>query len=213
MIIITGQACKVHHGIARKSATSPADSVVVAPKDTVKPVAVRIDTPKPLPPVVDSATIWLGMVQPIWKNSLVFNTFGAKAKVHYESGDNSQDFTASFRVRKDSCIWVTITALGGMVQAARVLITPDSVFMINYLDKEISALPLSDVAKVLPVQVDFTSLQNLILGQPPRNGRIDKVNREVRYRLPAAHQLQYSGLLPGPFADQNKERGWPHRYY
>ena len=135
-------------------------------QDSVKPVAV-----------VDSGKVWAEMLKPLWKQRMAYHTFSGKAKVHYEAGENSQDFTANFRVRKDSVIWLTITAMGGMVQAARVLITADSILMINYLDKEVIAIPLSEAAKVLPVKVDYLSLQNLIMGEPPRDGAITRATK------------------------------------
>ncbi|MBC7552653.1 MAG: DUF4292 domain-containing protein [Taibaiella sp.] len=118
----------------------------------------------------------LTIVKPVWERRLSYNTFGAKAKVNFEGPEEKQEFTASIRLRKDSAIWVDITALGGMVHAARVLITPDSMLMINYLQKEFSKISLGDIAKILPVQVDFPTLQNLITGDPPRNGTISAVS-------------------------------------
>jgi hypothetical protein len=117
----------------------------------------------------------IAMVTPVWNSRLNYRTFSGKAKVHFEGKEESQDFTAGIRVKKDSCIWVDITALGGMVHAARILITTDSFFMLNYLQKEYSKIALTDVAKVLPTQVDFNSLQNVITGEPLRNGIITDV--------------------------------------
>src|SRR6185437_3143320 len=87
-----------------------------------------------------------------------------KAKMNFEGPDMKQEFTANVRIRKDSIIWVAITALGGLVQVARVDITPDSIFIINYLQKEVTKMPLSQAAKLLPTPVDFSSLQNFIVG-------------------------------------------------
>ena len=108
----------------------------------------------------------------VWNKRMIYNTFSGKAKIHFEGREESQEFTANFRIRKDSVIWITITAMGGMVQAARILVTNDSFIMVNYLQKEVTKLPLSQAAKVLPSKVDFFSLQNLIIGEPLRNGKI-----------------------------------------
>jgi hypothetical protein len=84
--------------------------------------------------------------------------------MHYEGKDQSNDFTASFRLKKDSVIWVSVTALGGMVSVARAYITPDSIRLINYLQKEVYLMPMSKASELLPATVDFAALQNLIVG-------------------------------------------------
>ena len=74
--------------------------------------------------------------------------------------------------------------MGGMVQAARVFITPDSFRMINYLEKEVISLSLRDVGKILPTSIDFASLQNLILGEPLRSGVIyDAINGQGTWSI------------------------------
>ncbi len=150
-------------------------------KTSVTSAIVTDTLHKVVAPVVDSEKIWEAVLGPVWQQRLAFRTFSGKAKIHYEAGENSQDFTANFRVRKDSLIWVTITAMGGMVQAARLQITPDSLQMINYLDKETTVMPITDVARLLPAAVDFQALQNLILGQPPRDGKIARAGRDGEY--------------------------------
>ena len=93
-----------------------------------------------------------------------FQTFSGKAKMHYEGGGDKQEFTTHFRIKKDSVIWASITAVGGIVQVARLFITQDSFKMVNYLDKEAMILSIDDAEKILPARVDFTTLQNLIMG-------------------------------------------------
>lgn len=152
---------------ARRNAPPP------LPGDTLTP-PVTPAPPTPPSPKADSAGIarlFIDSLQPLWRNRLVYRTFSGKAKVHFEGPDNNLDFTAHFRIRKDSVIWVNVTALGG-IQFARMLITPDSFFMTNTTQKEATVLPLSAAAKVLPSKVDFSSLQNLILGEPLREGTI-----------------------------------------
>src|SRR3569833_85910 len=90
--------------------------------------------------------------------------------MHYASGDQKQEFVSHIRIRKDSVIWINVSAVGGMIQVARVFISPDSIFLVNYLLKEAHVLPIKDVSKLLPVSVDFKTLQNLIIGNALRNG-------------------------------------------
>jgi hypothetical protein len=111
-------------------------------------------------------------VAPLWAKRLAYKTFSGKAKVNYKGPGTSQEFTANFRIKKDSVIWIMITGLGGLVPVARIYITPDSFFMVNMLQREATRMPLKDAAKLLPAPVEFSSLQNLIVGEPLRDGKI-----------------------------------------
>jgi len=126
--------------------------------DTVTSDTVAVDLPnKPTQDLIAALT-------PVWKAEQGFSTFNGKAKMHYEGRGQRQEFTTVFRVKRNEAIWASITALGGIVQVARVLITNDSFKLINYLEKEVTIMALSDASKVLPAPADFNTLQNLILG-------------------------------------------------
>lgn len=103
-------------------------------------------------------------LSPLWLNKIEYTTFSGKAKMTYEGKGQSNDFTANFRMRKDSVVWVSITAVGGIVSVAKALITPDSIKAVNYLQKEAYLMKLSDASKVLPAAVDFATLQRFIIG-------------------------------------------------
>jgi hypothetical protein len=101
----------------------------------------------------------------IWQKRILFNTFTAKAKMHYESGDKNLDFVANIRMKKDSIIWVSVT-VAGIVQVARAVITPDSFKAVLYTEKEAYQGLISNANKILPEGLDFYSLQNLLVGNP-----------------------------------------------
>ncbi|MDR3679453.1 MAG: DUF4292 domain-containing protein [Flavipsychrobacter sp.] len=101
----------------------------------------------------------------IWHRPVAYNTFDGKAKMHYEGNGSGQEFTANFRIKKDSVIWVAVSALGGMISVARAYITPDSIKVINYISKEVILMPINQANRLLPAPVDFSILQNLITGQ------------------------------------------------
>ena len=106
----------------------------------------------------------LKVLMPLWNYETEFNTFSGKAKIDFEGNGQKQDLIAHIRVRKDSLIWASVSAMGGVIQVARVLITPDTIKMVNYLDRKAIVLPMSDAQKLLPAKADFTTLQHLILG-------------------------------------------------
>lgn len=52
------------------------------------------------------------------------------------SGDNHAEFTGQLRMKKDEIVWLRVASLG--VEVARIQITPDSVYIVNRIDKEIT---------------------------------------------------------------------------
>ncbi len=117
------------------------------------------------PVISNEKKMLMAQVMPLWQQQFSYSTFSGKARMHYEEKDNQNDFTAHIRIKKDSVIWINITALGGMVPVARILITVDSIKMINQIDREVMLLPLSQATRLLPVPADFSTLQNFIVGQ------------------------------------------------
>jgi hypothetical protein len=157
-----------------KKANNKAGQKVISGSDTVQKLSIDpvapVGTGVPVPTAGNAAL--MNEVAPIWSRRMAFHTFSGKAKVGFEGPNNSVDFSANFRILKDSVIWAHISALGGIVSVARILITPDSFFLINYQQKEITRLHLRDAGKILPVAVKFTQLQSLFTGDPLSEGTL-----------------------------------------
>src|SRR5215217_2150819 len=114
----------------------------------------------------DSIKFIQNVYQALDKNRIDFETFSAKVKVDFEGSDGKKnDFNAFIRLRKDSVLWVSINALLG-IEAFRILITPDSVKMLNKLDKVAQVRSLSYLQEVTQLPFDFYTLQELIVGNP-----------------------------------------------
>lgn len=146
----------------RKSMTPIGDSLSVAGLIPVMDSSVIIgDSLGIAKKVADSLLI--ESLLPLWNKQLVYTTFSGKARVHYEGKDQEQDFAASIRMERGKKIWVSITALG-LVEVARLQITPDTIILINRLKKEVTILPFSEAGKLLPLSVDFLTLQGLLIG-------------------------------------------------
>ena len=171
LVICSGLAsCSFHRLAAGKKAKSydstamhsTAMHAILPQPDTII-AAVAPDTS-------DIAKELVQQLTPVWEARINYKTFSGKAKVHFTGPDNDKEFTAHFRVRKDSVIWVNVTF--DAIPVARLLITQDSFFLLNTINKEITRIPLNQAAKILPTKVDFTSLQNLVTGEPLRGGKI-----------------------------------------
>src|SRR5579862_9056359 len=113
--------------------TKKIQKIITAPPhlDTVQLAPVVSEDPK-----ADSIRFMRNAYQKIQRNRIDFRTFSAKIKVHYQASDGKDnDFTAYVHILKDSIIWVRISATIIELEAFRLLITPDSVKLINNMDK------------------------------------------------------------------------------
>jgi hypothetical protein len=114
----------------------------------------------------DSAGFIKNVVTHVDGNYIDFNTFSAKIKVDYRGGDGkSNDFNAFLRMRKDSVMWISINAALG-IEAFRIMITPDSVKVLNKLDKIAQFRSLGYLQEVTQLPIDFHTLQDIIIGNP-----------------------------------------------
>ena len=106
------------------------------------------------------------MLARIKAHHINFTTFSSKLKLDYDNDQGkSMNLTANIRIKKDSAIWISVSApIVGEV--ARALITPDSLKAINKFDKKLYLRKLSDAKELLNIPFDFNTLQDLIVGNP-----------------------------------------------
>lgn len=92
-----------------------------------------------------------------------FNTFTAKAKTTLNLNNDSHDFTLNIRISNNKEIWASVTALLG-IEAARAVITPDSIMVINRLQGVYIKKPFNFIYKYTNREVDYDMLQALFTG-------------------------------------------------
>jgi hypothetical protein len=102
----------------------------------------------------------------IRSNTIDCQTFSAKMKVHYEGSDGKDyEFNAFIRLQKDKMIWISINAVLG-IEAFRALITPDSVKVLNKLDKVYQLRSVNYIQEMSHLPFDFKTMQSILLGNP-----------------------------------------------
>jgi hypothetical protein len=132
-------------------------------KDTAQVIEVPENT---VNKAVDSIAFIKTVYSAIQKNRIDFKTFNAKVKVNFEGSDGkNSDFNAFLRIRKDSVIWVSIIAALG-IEAFKVMITPDSVKVLDKLDKVVKLRSVSYLQELANIPLTFKDLQDIIIGNP-----------------------------------------------
>lgn len=94
---------------------------------------------------------------------LNFDYLVMKSKVSFKTKDNSTNFTANIRIKKDSIIWLSATP-GMGIEVLRAIVTNDSVKVINRLENKYDTYSLTYIKETLGIELSYNSLQNLIVG-------------------------------------------------
>ncbi|HEX2606901.1 MAG TPA: DUF4292 domain-containing protein [Flavisolibacter sp.] len=114
----------------------------------------------------DTAQLIRTALQKIEANRIGYNTFNGKVNVDYSSADGKKyDVNVILRMRKDSAIWMSANAILG-IEAMRVLITKDSIKVINKLEKTYTARSIDYIQEVTSLPLTLNTLQDLIIGNP-----------------------------------------------
>ncbi|HEX6915782.1 MAG TPA: DUF4292 domain-containing protein [Chitinophagaceae bacterium] len=116
-------------------------------------------------PAVDSAKLKAEIMDKVNHRRIDFNTFSAKVKVEYESKEQNDGGTAHIRLEKDRMLWVSLTGMLG-VEGYRMIVTPDSVTLMNKLDKTVQYRTIEYLQELTDIPFDFATLQDLIVGNP-----------------------------------------------
>ncbi len=89
------------------------------------------------------------------------NSLSARAQIFAEGQGQSVNANANIIWIRDSILWVNVKKLG--VEAARMLVTRDSVYLLNRLDKTYSVKGLESLQRQYSLPAGFPLLQNAIL--------------------------------------------------
>lgn len=107
------------------------------------------------------------ILKTIENDRIRFTTFSSKIKVEYEDSKGKQpDFNAFIRLYSDSVLWVSINATFLSIEAFRILITKDSITIVNKLDKVVEYHPFNYIEEITHIPLTFSTLQDIIVGNP-----------------------------------------------
>lgn len=101
-------------------------------------------------------------------SNLDFRTFSGKAKASLGVNEDSKDVNLNIRIAKDHKIWISVTAILG-VEVARILITPDSVQIMNKLYGEYINKPFSYIHRYTNNNLTFGNIQDILMGNVSAN--------------------------------------------
>jgi len=98
---------------------------------------------------------------------LDFDYFDARSKVRFVEGDRQVNGYARIRIRKDSLIWFSVSPPVGL-EVTRALITPDTIWILNRLDKEFYIFNYKEISRYFNFDINFQLIQSMVLGNLPK---------------------------------------------
>lgn len=134
-------------------------SKAIAPRDSTKIVQVKS--------VADSLLLVNTTKTNLKKSRIDFKTFSAKIKLDIETSKGKKpDLITNVRMIKDSAIWISISASFLNVEVFRVLITKDSVILVDKLEREVHYRSIDYLQEITEIPFDYFTLQDLLVGNP-----------------------------------------------
>ncbi|RIJ43139.1 DUF4292 domain-containing protein [Pontibacter oryzae] len=126
------------------------------------------------PTTASTATETIGTVK---INNLDFNYLSSKGQVTVNDKNDNLSSGVSIRMRKDSVIWVSVQP-GLGIEAARMMLTQDSVYFMNRLKKEYAATDYRFLRNKFQVDVSFDVVQAILLGNYQSQGAEKVIHAE-----------------------------------
>ncbi len=92
-----------------------------------------------------------------------YNTLEEQFQLKIQSPDLNHTLSGTLRVKTDSIMWLQVKAMG--IEVARAKFTTDSVFIVVKLKNQYFKGDYSKVRNMIPVAVDFNTLQDIFLNR------------------------------------------------
>ncbi|MDX5421528.1 MAG: DUF4292 domain-containing protein [Hymenobacteraceae bacterium] len=134
-------------------------------------------------------------------NNLDFNYLSSRGQFTMNDKNDNLSSGISLRMKKDSVIWISV--LPGLgIEAARMKLTQDSVYMMNRLRKEYVATDYKFLRSKLNIDVNFEVVQAIILGNYQARGAEKVIDEQEMQHV---QQLRENLLFDYFIAERNNK--------
>ena len=108
-----------------------------------------------------------------------FDYLSTRTKFKYKNGNDKTKATARMRIKKDSLIWFSLTP-GVGVEAARGIISKDSLILMDRINKEAYYFSFDSLSKKFDSDFSYDLFQSVLIGDLPfAQSRGDEVEENV----------------------------------
>jgi hypothetical protein len=100
--------------------------------------------------------------QQLLRNDFIFSEMSMNGGITVNMNDQRLSSPVSLKIQKDQQIWISVKPMLG-IEAFRVLIRPDSVFVVDRLNKQYLEKPFSWLSEMSKAPLNYAALQDLLL--------------------------------------------------
>lgn len=104
------------------------------------------------------------LISKMEKTANDFQWFEGKAKIKYIDMTQNRSIKANIRIKKGEMIWLSATLFG--IEGMRVKITPDSVHIIDRINKQYIVQPLDFIQERFKLPADYSTVEAMLVGNP-----------------------------------------------
>jgi hypothetical protein len=104
------------------------------------------------------------LIKYVKENEFNYTWINAKAKVETLIDGKEENFDIKLKIKKDSAIWIQIEVVGGLINVAKLLITKDSVKMVDYIHKQYFKGDFNFINEILNADLDYDVVQAVLFG-------------------------------------------------
>ncbi|MCX7862211.1 MAG: DUF4292 domain-containing protein [Bacteroidales bacterium] len=104
------------------------------------------------------------LLDSITSKYLMYENLSIKFKLQAEFSQETHELEGVLRIKKDSLMWISLTAPLG-IEVARVVLSKDSVIFLNKLKREYLIKPYNYFENLLHVELAYTDLQSIFTNQ------------------------------------------------
>lgn len=98
------------------------------------------------------------------EQALQYKWLKLKADITYSTANSEQSFTVSFRIRKDSLIYISITKVG--IPVAKILMDSSTIQIQNLIEDTYQLHPYSYIDSISGLSLPFSVWPKVLLGEP-----------------------------------------------
>lgn len=102
------------------------------------------------------------LVQEVQQRDFTAPFISLKSSVSIESPDRSNTIKASIRIKPDSVVWISASALG--YEAFRLMARKDSVFLMNRTEKKYYKGSFEGLGEKIKLDINYQFLESILLG-------------------------------------------------
>lgn len=111
-------------------------------------------------------------------NSIDYNWFTAKIKVNFQSPEERFAATMNVRIQKDSMVWISGSKF--TVEGVRILMTQDSIYMMDRLARKYTVSDYAYLQKVYNLPASLEAVQAILVGNTVIIGNKKQLRADIK---------------------------------